>query len=138
MIVAVRTPLRVSLFGGGTDYPAYFDRSPGAVLGFTIDKYIYLCALPLTSAVDYRFRLSYSKVENVDSLEAIEHPVVRTVLKHYGWNEPTDLSVQADLPAAAGLGSSSAFTVSIIALVSHLMGIPRTRIELAREAIYIE
>src|SRR5204862_146171 len=63
MMVAVRTPLRVSLFGGGTDYPAYFHREPGAVLGFTIDKYIYLSALRLTASVDYRYRLSYSLVD---------------------------------------------------------------------------
>ena len=138
MMVAVRTPLRVSLFGGGTDYPAYFRRTPGAVLGFTIDKYIYLSALRLTSSVDYRYRLSYSKVENVDSVAAIQHPVVRAVLQHFGFDEPTDFSVQADLPAAAGLGSSSAFTVSVISLVSHLMGTPRTRMELAREAIHTE
>ena len=137
-MVAVRTPLRVSLFGGGTDYPAYFSRSPGAVLGFTINKYIYLSALRLSASVDYRYRLSYSKVENADSIAAIEHPVVRAVLQNYGFDEPTDFSVQADLPAAAGLGSSSAFTVSVINLVSHLMGVPRTRMELAREAIHCE
>jgi len=130
--------MRVSLFGGGSDYPAYFHRHPGAVIGFAIDKYIYLGALPLTSAVNYRFRVSYSKVELVDSVDRIEHPVVRTVLKHYGWTEPTDISVQSDLPAAAGLGSSSAFTVGMISLVSHLKNVPRTRIELAREAIYTE
>lgn len=138
MMVAVRTPLRVSLFGGGTDYPAYFRREPGAVLGFAIDKYIYLSALRLTASVDYRYRLSYSQVENVDSVAAIRHPVVRTVLQHYGFDEPTDFSVQADLPAAAGLGSSSAFTVSVINLISHLMGTPRTRMELAREAVHTE
>jgi D-glycero-alpha-D-manno-heptose-7-phosphate kinase len=138
MMVAVRTPLRVSLFGGGTDYPAYFRREPGAVLGFAIDKYIYLSALRLTASVDYRYRLSYSKVENVDSVAAIQHPVVRAVLQHYGFDEPTDFSMQADLPAAAGLGSSSAFTVSVVNLVSHLMGTPRTRMELAREAIHTE
>ena len=138
MMVAVRTPLRVSLFGGGTDYPGYFRREPGAVLGFTIDKYIYLSALRLTASVDYRYRLSYSRVENVDSVAAIQHPVVRAVLQHYGFDEPTDFSMQADLPAAAGLGSSSAFTVSVVNLVSHLMGTPRTRMELAREAIHTE
>ncbi len=138
MIITVRTPLRVSLFGGGTDYPAYFKREPGAVLGFAIDKYIYISALPLSSYVDYRFRLSYSKVEYAESIGEIEHPVVRTVLGHYRWDEPTDFSIQADLPAAAGLGSSSAFTVGVINLVSHLLGVPRTRMELAREAIHTE
>src|SRR5258708_16887119 len=139
MIVTVRTPLRVSLFGGGTDYPAYLHREPGAVLGFTIDKYIYLIALQLIPFADHRYRLSYSKVEHVDSVAAIQHPVFRAVLQHYGFDEPTDFSTLADLPASAGgLGSSSAFTVSVINLISHLMSIPRTRMELAREAIHVE
>jgi D-glycero-alpha-D-manno-heptose-7-phosphate kinase len=74
----------------------------------------------------------------VDAIDAIEHPVVRTLFRQFGWDEPTDLSIQADLPASAGLGSSSAFTVSLINLLSHMKNIPRTRMELAREAIYVE
>src|SRR5271156_2571939 len=101
MICMSKTPLRVSLFGGGTDYPSYFQRSPGAVLGFAIDKYIYISALRLGSYVDYRYRLSYSKVEHTESISEIEHPVVRELLTHYRWNEPTDFSFQADLPASA-------------------------------------
>ena len=138
MVCVVRTPLRVSLFGGGTDYPAYFHRHGGSVIGFAIDKHIYISALRLGAAADYRFRLSYSKVETTDSIDAIEHPVVRTLFRHYGWDQPTDLSIQADLPASAGLGSSSAFTVSLVNLLSYMKDIPRTRMELAREAIHVE
>ena len=138
MICTTKTPLRVSLFGGGTDYPAYFRRSPGAVIGFAIDKYIYISALRLGSYVDYRYRLSYSKVEQVDTIEAIEHPVVRTLLKHYGWDQPTDFSVMADMPASVGLGGSSAFTVGFVNLMSNLIAVPRNRMELAREAIFTE
>ena len=78
MILTTKTPLRVSLFGGGTDYPAYFNRVPGAVIGFAIDKYIYISALKLGGYVDYKYRLSYSRLEQVDTVDAIEHPVVRT------------------------------------------------------------
>jgi D-glycero-alpha-D-manno-heptose-7-phosphate kinase len=138
MICTTKTPLRVSLFGGGTDYPAYFQRSPGAVIGFAIDKYIYISALKLGGYVDYRYRLSYSQLEQADSIDAIEHPVVRTLLKHYGWDEPTDFSIMADMPASAGLGSSSAFTVGFVNLMSNLLAIPRNRMELAREAIFTE
>ena len=138
MICTTKTPLRVSLFGGGTDYPAYFHRHPGAVIGFAIDKYIYISALKLSAFVDYRYRLSYSKIEQVEERDEIEHPVVRALLHHYDWNEPTDFSIQADMPASAGLGSSSAFTVGFVNLISHLKGISRTRMELAREAIYTE
>jgi D-glycero-alpha-D-manno-heptose-7-phosphate kinase len=138
MVTIVRTPLRVSLFGGGTDYPAYFMRNPGAVLGFAINKYIYVSALQIGAYVDYHYRVSYSKLEHVDKIEAIEHPVVKAALIHYGWNAPTDFSTQADMPASAGLGSSSAFTVGFVHLLSYLQGGPRTRLELAKEAIFVE
>jgi D-glycero-alpha-D-manno-heptose-7-phosphate kinase len=133
-----RTPLRVSMFGGGTDYPGYFEREQGAVLGFAINKYIYISALQLSAFVDYKFRLSYSRIETTESADAIQHPMVRALLTHHGHTQPTDFSMQADLPASAGLGSSSAFTVGFINLLSGLNGVPRTKYELAREAIYAE
>ena len=138
MIVTSRTPLRVSLFGGGSDYPAWYRRRPGAVLGFTIDKYIYISAIRLPSFVDYRYRLTYSKLERCQRVEEIEHPAVRAVLEAQGFDEPLDMSVQADLPANAGLGSSSSFAVGFLNLVSALQGIPRTRLELAELAIELE
>ncbi len=138
MIVRARAPLRVSLFGGGTDYPAYFRRLPGAVLGFAINKYLYISALPLNAFVDYDYRLAYSKIETARRIDDIQHPVVRAALKHYHFPRPMDYSFQADLPAQAGLGSSSSFTVAFVRLVSELQGIPRSRLELAKEAVFIE
>ncbi len=138
MLVTTRTPLRVSLFGGGTDYPEYFRRHRGAVIGFAIDKHIYISALSLSAFVDYRYRLSYSRVETAERVADIRHPVVRAILAHQGYDSPTDFSVQADLPASAGLGSSSAFTVGFLNLVSALQGVPRTKMELARLAIHTE
>jgi D-glycero-alpha-D-manno-heptose-7-phosphate kinase len=138
VIITSRTPLRVSLFGGGTDYPAYFERHRGAVIGFTINKYIYISVLRLGSYVDYRYRLSYSKVEMVDNAAQIQHPVVRALLHRYGCDDAMDFSIQSDLPASSGLGSSSAFTVGLIHLLSNLQGVPRTKLELAREAIDVE
>lgn len=138
MILTSRTPLRISLFGGGTDYPQYFRRRPGSVLGFAIDKYIYISALSLGAFVDYRFRVSYSRVETVDEIGQIRHPVVRAILADEAVVEPTDFSIQADLPASAGLGSSSAFTVGFQNLVWTLRGHAVPRLELARRAIHIE
>jgi D-glycero-alpha-D-manno-heptose-7-phosphate kinase len=138
MIITTRTPLRISLFGGGTDYPVYFRRERGAVLGFTINRYIYISAMPFQCFVDYRFRVSYSRVEITDSPNDISHPVVRAVMQRYAYDSPTDFSIQADLPASSGLGSSSAFTVGFINLISHLQGISRSRMELARDAIFTE
>ncbi len=138
MIVTSRTPLRVSLFGGGSDYPAYYRRRPGAVLGFAIDKYIYISAIRLPAFVDYRYRLTYRKLERCRQVSEIQHPAVRAVLEQQGLDEPLDISVQADLPANAGLGSSSSFAVGFLNLVSALQGIPRTRLELAELAIELE
>ncbi len=138
MFTTSRTPLRVSLFGGGSDYPEWYRRRPGAVLGFTIDKFIYISALQLRAFVDYRYRLTYSRLEMGNDITEIEHPVVRAVLNLEDFTSPTDYSIQADLPANAGLGSSSAFTVGFISLVSALKGLSRTKLELAELAIDIE
>jgi D-glycero-alpha-D-manno-heptose-7-phosphate kinase len=138
MILTSRTPLRVSLFGGGTDYPEWFRHRPGAVIGFAINKYVYISGLRISDFVDYRYRVTYSRLEVCDRIEDIEHPVVREVLLHQDYRESMDISIQADLPANAGLGSSSAFAVGFINLVSELRGIPRTRLELAQLAIDTE
>jgi D-glycero-alpha-D-manno-heptose-7-phosphate kinase len=138
MLVSSRTPLRVSFFGGGTDYPDYFGRFPGAVVGMAIDRYVYVSALPLSDIIDYRYRLSYSQLERVTSSADIEHPVVRAVLAHYQVEEALDISIQADLPASSGLGSSSAFTVGLVNLISALQKRSITRLDLAQAAIHVE
>lgn len=139
MLWTTRTPLRVSLFGGGTDYPEYFERHPGAVVGFAIDKYIHISALQLTAFQPYNYRVAYSKIETVDAIDEIEHPVVREVMKHCGVNERLDISVMSDLPASgSGLGSSSAFTVGFLRLMMAMADRRPTKIELARTAIMVE
>jgi D-glycero-alpha-D-manno-heptose-7-phosphate kinase len=138
MITVSRTPLRVSFFGGGTDYPEYFQRGRGAVLGMAIDKYVYISALRLSSVIDYRYRVSYSRIETVKDARELQHPVVRSVLQHFEQCDPLDLSIMADLPARSGLGSSSSFTVGLINLVHALQRRPITKLDLARTAIFVE
>lgn len=128
----------MSFFGGGTDYPEYFSRHPGAVVGMAINRYIYISALKLANFIDYRYRLSYSRLEKVNSADDLEHPVVRSVLKHFKVADALDINVIADLPASSGLGSSSAFTVGLINLVAALRAQPMTRLDLALAAIHIE
>jgi len=130
--------LRVSFFGGGTDYPDYFRRRPGAVIGMAIDRYIYISALRLSEIIDYKYRVTYSRLEWTQAQEEIEHPVVRAVLAHYGIEEPLDISIQSDLPAWSGMGSSSAFTVGLINLTAALKKRSMTRIDLGRAAIHVE
>ena len=137
-MLSSRTPLRVSFFGGGTDYPEYFRHHAGAVLGTAIDKHIYISALRLEPFIGYSYRFSYRRNEEVQSLDEIEHPVFREVLKRLdigsGWN----FGVLSSLPARSGLGSSSSFTVGLLKLVSHLRNERWTRYDLARTAIDFE
>ena len=76
MMLITRTPMRISLFGGGTDYPEYFSKHRGAVIGLTIDKYIYIAALRMSGTQSYKYRLAYSQVETVDTVEQLEHRAV--------------------------------------------------------------
>ncbi len=138
MLITSRTPLRVSFFGGGTDYPEYFDRRPGAVIGMAIDKYIYVSALRLATFLQYKYRVSYSRVETESRIEDLQHPVVRAVLQYYGITDALDIGIMADLPASSGLGSSSAFTVGLINLISTLRSVALTKFDLGRTAIHIE
>lgn len=138
MMISSRTPLRVSFFGGGTDYPEYFERHRGAVVGMAIDKYIYISTLKLRDFLQYKYRVSYSKLETVQNIRDIQHPVVRVVLEHYGVDEALDISVLSDLPASSGLGSSSSFTVGLINLVNALKSVCMTKLELGNQAIFVE
>lgn len=138
MLVTTRTPHRISLFGGGSDYPDWFMRERGAVLGMAINKYVYVSALRLQDFLEYRYRVSYSRVETAHEVAAIAHPVVRAVLEHWQVRDPLDISIMSDLPARTGLGSSSSFSVGFRHLVARLQGTPITRSELARDAVYVE
>ena len=138
MLITARTPLRVSFFGGGTDYPEYFRRARGAVLGMAIDKYVYIAALRLANVVDYRFRLSYARIETVHSVDKIQHPVVREAIRYLKVQEPLDISIMADVPARSGLGSSSSFTVGFLNLLAALQGRRMTKLDLARQAVFVE
>lgn len=138
MPVIVKTPLRISLFGGGTDYKEYFERSGGAVLGGTIDKYIYTVCLPMSPVADTRYRLTYSRVETIDHVDDIQHPVIREVLRDESYDIPFNLAVISDIPGGSGLGSSSAFTVGFVNLVHHLKGLSPTKSDLARAAVRVE
>lgn len=138
MPVIVKTPLRISLFGGGSDYKEYFERSGGAVLGGTINKYIYTVCLPMSPVAETRYRLTYSKVEAIDRIEDIQHPVIRAVLKDEGYDTPFNLAVISDIPGGSGLGSSSAFTVGFLNLVNHLKGLSPTKFDLAQAAVRVE
>jgi D-glycero-alpha-D-manno-heptose-7-phosphate kinase len=137
MIIS-RTPFRISFFGGGTDYPAWYERHGGAVLAASIDKYCYLTCRHLPPFFDHRIRLVYRKIETCKTLAEIAHPVVRAVLKHIGFTRGLELHHDGDLPARSGMGSSSAFSVGLLHALHALGGRLRTKMQLAEESIHIE
>jgi D-glycero-alpha-D-manno-heptose-7-phosphate kinase len=140
-VIIVRSPLRVSFFGGGTDHPSWFNRpEPGAVLSTTINKYIYVQFRRLPAVFDFNYRIAWGILEEVKTLNEIRHPVVREVLKRHASQEDSGYEViyNADLPSKTGLGSSSAFTVSLLhAFFANLERLCSKGF-LAREAIFVE
>ena len=113
-MIITRTPLRISFFGGGTDYPVWYREHGGSVLSTTIDKSCYITSRWLPPFFEYHSRISYSKVENVGSNSQIEHPSVRACLEFMGISDGVEVHHVADLPARTGLGTSSAFTVGLL------------------------
>lgn len=139
MHVISRTPLRISFFGGGTDYSGYFEREEGAILGTTIDHYTYVSIKTFESAFfDHAIRVSYSKSELVKSVDEIEHPSVRHSLKYEGIDGNLDIHIFSDLPAKTGLGSSSSFTVGFLNALKALRGTKISKQKLAEEACFVE
>ncbi len=137
MIIS-KTPLRISFFGGGTDYPAYYEQHGGEVLSTTINQYVYVTVRRLQPFFDYRIRVAYSKTELVKHFSEVQHPSVRHCLGHIGVEDGIEVSVTSDLPARSGLGSSSSFTVGLLHALTALQGKLISQEELAREAIFVE
>jgi D-glycero-alpha-D-manno-heptose-7-phosphate kinase len=138
MIIS-RAPVRISFLGGGTDYPEHFLRHGGAVLATAIDKFSYVTASPFLSELfDYAIRISYRKNEIVKRVDDIEHNVFRECLRLVKLERDIELHTVADLPAFTGLGSSSAFTVSLLHALHSFKGEFVTPLHLAYEAIHVE
>ena len=137
-MIITRTPFRISFFGGGTDYPAWFRDNGGVVLATTIDKYCYISCRYLPQFFDHKYRIVYSKIENVREIPEIEHPAVRAVLGWMKCDRGLEIHHDGDLPARSGLGSSSSFTVGLINAITALNGRYVSKDDLASQAIHIE
>ena len=117
-----KTPLRVSLFGGGSDYPSYFNDNYAGVIGGTIDKYVYTFISALPKEASQRFRINYRVTESVLDASEITHPVIREGLKLLGDSQSLNISTMSDVVGGSGLGSSSAFTVGFLNALAHARG----------------
>ncbi len=137
MIIS-RTPFRISFFGGGTDYPAWYENHGGMVLNATINKYAYITVRELPPFFDYKYRIQYYLKEEVSSLEDIKHPVVREAAKLLNITKGLEIVHNADLPARSGLGSSSTFTVGMFHALYAMKNRMVTKRELALSAINLE
>lgn len=137
-MIICRTPFRISFFGGGTDYPAWYQENGGAVLSTTIDKYCYITIRYLPPFFEHRHRIVYSVVEKVKSIHEIQHPVVKALLKMFKINRGLEIHHDGDLPARSGLGSSSAFSVGMLNSLFALKGKIVSKTDLAKQAIHLE
>lgn len=137
MIIS-RTPFRISFFGGGTDYPAWYKKNQGTVLSTTIDKYCYISLRYLPPFFPHKHRVVYSKIERVKNIDEILHPAVKGALQFLKIDKGIEIHHDGDLPAKTGMGSSSAFTVGLLNSLYALKGVMTSKSRLAREAIHIE
>jgi len=138
LMIITRTPFRISFFGGGTDYPAWYKENRGAVVASSINKYCYISCRYLPPFFEHKSRIVYSKMEQVNDLSEIDHPSVRECLKHLNIKDGIEIHHDADLPARAGMGSSSAFTVGLLNALYALQGKMKTKMQLCLEAIHVE
>lgn len=134
-MIITRTPFRVSFAGGGSDLEAFYSHEPGVVLSTTIDKYMYLA---VKEHFGDNFRISYSKTEHADSIDQIDHRIVREALRSLDVKRGLEVVSMADLPAQSGLGSSSSFTVGLLHALYAMKGTVVTAERLASEACQIE
>ena len=137
-MIITKTPYRISLFGGGTDHPAWYRENGGEVISFAIDKYCYLTTRVLPPFFDHKYRIAYSKVETTNTITEIQHPAVRGALQKYCPDLSLEIHHDGDLPARSGVGSSSAFAVGLIHSLSILLKKEISKEELANEAIHLE
>ena len=135
-MIIVQTPLRVSFFGGGTDFPSFYLSEGGSILSSTIDKYIYVM---IKKRFDTKLRIGYTRTEMVDTVDEVEHELIREALRLTGINRGVEITTMGDIPATGtGLGSSGAVTVGALHGMYTYLGEMVTAERLAREACHIE
>jgi D-glycero-alpha-D-manno-heptose-7-phosphate kinase len=137
-MIIVRTPYRISFFGGTTDYPQWYKEHGGIVISTTINKYSFLTIRKLPEIFDYKYRIRYYEKQETQTVDDIQIPVVREAIKYTGITTRLDITHHGDLPNRTGTGSSSSFTVSLLHGLNLLSNKQQTKRELALGAIHLE
>jgi D-glycero-alpha-D-manno-heptose-7-phosphate kinase len=134
-----KTPYRISLAGGGSDFPGWYNEYGGMVVSVTINKYCYTTIRELPKFFpNIKNRIVYGKIELTKDISSIEHPVVRALLRENNTELGYEIHHFGDLPARSGIGSSSAFTVGLINALAYMNGMEISKHELAQKAIHLE
>ena len=134
-MIITRTPYRVSFLGGGSDIEGFYSKTPGMVISTSIQQYMYISVHPSFNPTETRVK--YSRIETVENIDDLEHPIVKAVLKKLDVHG-VEISSIGDIPAQTGLGSSSSFTVGLLLAIHAYKGETISKEELAREACEIE
>lgn len=137
MIIS-KTPYRISFFGGGTDFPAWYRENGGAVLSTTIDKYCYISCRNLPPFFEHKHRFVYSIIEDVVNVCDIKHPAIRGIFQWLDIQVGLEIHHDGDLPARSGLGSSSSFTVGLLNALRAHSNKYYSKASLAKDAIFVE
>ena len=113
-MIITKTPYRISFFGGGSDYPEWYKKFGGSVLSTTIDKHIYISCRLLPQFFNHKYRIVWSKIENVKKIDQIQHRSVKKLLQYNKIKSGLEIHYDGDLPAKSGMGSSSSFSVGLM------------------------
>ncbi|MEK7101782.1 MAG: kinase [Patescibacteria group bacterium] len=137
-MIIVKSPLRISFFGGSTDYESFYKKHGSFIIGTTINKYIWLSARYRPKILSREHSIGYSKLETVSSIDDIQNPLIREVLRHHNIHDHIDFNSSADVPSRTGLGGSSSFCVGMVHLMKSLKGERINKKDVAKTAIHIE
>jgi|TARA_B100002003_G_C14103313_1_gene530652 D-glycero-alpha-D-manno-heptose-7-phosphate kinase len=137
-MIITKTPYRISFFGGGSDYPSWYEKNGGAVLSTTIDKFLYISCRFSPKYFKKKYRIVWRKIENVQRVNQINHKVVRELLKYLKIKPGLEIHYYGDLPARSGMGSSSCFTVGLMQSLYRIKKINLNKLDLAKKSIYFE
>jgi D-glycero-alpha-D-manno-heptose-7-phosphate kinase len=137
-MIITKTPYRISFFGGGSDYPEWYKKFGGSVLSTTIDKFIYISCRELPPFFEHKYRIVWSKIENVKEINQIQHSTVKKLLQYNKIKSGLEIHYDGDLPARSGMGSSSSFSVGLMCALIKFQKKNISNINLAKQAINFE
>jgi D-glycero-alpha-D-manno-heptose-7-phosphate kinase len=137
-MLIVKSPFRISLFGGSTDYKDYFQKKESFIIGTTIDKYVYMSIREKPKIFSNEIVLSYSVLEKIKTYDDIKNPLIRETLKYHNIQFPIEFTSFTDIPSRTGLGGSSSFCVGLTFAVRNLLNLSTSKKIISDDAIHIE